>query len=124
MIKKTCRFCEEEKDINEFYKHKQHFDGYDNRCKSCRKSKTKDLNDIKKTAPAKPKHCECCGIESITKKGMRNQGLVCDHDHDTKKFRGWICASCNHGIGKLGDTIEGIERALEYLKKARKNNGI
>tara|TARA_A200000159_G_C7239023_1_gene303691 strand:+ start:39 stop:185 length:147 start_codon:yes stop_codon:yes gene_type:complete len=42
--------------------------------------------------------------------------MVCDHDHNTLKFRGWICDPCNMGIGKLGDDLEGIEKALAYLK--------
>lgn len=39
-----------------------------------------------------------------------------DHDHKTGRFRGWICRSCNHGIGMLGDTIEGVQNALDYLR--------
>ena len=38
----------------------------------------------------------------------------------------WCCKKCNVGIGHLGDQIEGIERALHYLKKAneRRDNAI
>jgi hypothetical protein len=38
-----------------------------------------------------------------------------DHCHKTQEFRGWICKSCNHGIGKLGDDIENVLDALNYL---------
>lgn len=41
-----------------------------------------------------------------------------DHDHKTKKFRGWLCAGCNLGLGCLGDSIESLESALTYLRKA------
>lgn len=51
--------------------------------------------------------CECC-----KKRGR----LVADHDHATGKFRGRLCYSCNTGIGKLGDSIQSLERALEYLE--------
>lgn len=43
--------------------------------------------------------------------------LRIDHDHETGKVRGLLCASCNSGLGYLGDTIAGLERAIDYLKK-------
>ena len=39
-----------------------------------------------------------------------------DHDHESGDFRGWLCTSCNTGLGKLGDSIAGLESALAYLK--------
>jgi hypothetical protein len=42
--------------------------------------------------------------------------LNLDHCHDTKMFRGWLCRSCNTGIGSLGDDIGGLEKALVYLR--------
>lgn len=45
-----------------------------------------------------------------------------DHDHDTETFRGWICEKCNIGIGKLGDTLEGLTKAVEYLKRSNHIN--
>jgi Recombination endonuclease VII len=32
-------------------------------------------------------------------------------------IRGVLCPNCNRGIGLLGDDIEGIRRALDYLKR-------
>lgn len=65
-----------------------------------------------------PDHCECCGkLETTVRKGS----LLClhlDHCHGSNKFRGWLCNACNLGIGKLGDTVESLERALAYLKRA------
>lgn len=39
-----------------------------------------------------------------------------DHDHETNKVRGLLCTACNTGIGHLGDSIEMLERALDYLR--------
>jgi hypothetical protein len=44
-------------------------------------------------------------------------GLHLDHDHETGEFRGWLCWHCNTGIGKLGDTPDGLRNALDYLLK-------
>jgi hypothetical protein len=58
-----------------------------------------------------PKWCECCGRPPET-------ALCFDHDHTTLKFRGWLCRPCNSAIGQLGDSTEGVEKALAYLKRA------
>jgi hypothetical protein len=41
--------------------------------------------------------------------------VVLDHDRVTGKFRGWLCQECNSGLGKLGDDIAGLRRAIAYL---------
>jgi|SRR3954452_22401228 hypothetical protein len=48
----------------------------------------------------------------------REAPLALDHDHETGKFRGYICRSCNLGLGQLGDTVEAIRRVLAYLERA------
>lgn len=58
-----------------------------------------------------PAVCECCGNPD-------RKALSLDHCHATGAFRGWLCSMCNLGIGKLGDTVESLQRALEYLKRA------
>ena len=42
--------------------------------------------------------------------------LVCDHDHETGRIRGWICKHCNMGIGQIGDSLEAVRRAVAYLE--------
>jgi len=59
-----------------------------------------------------PEACECCGGPP----GRR--ALSLDHDHGTGCFRGWLCGNCNTGIGKLGDTIDGLQLATDYLKRS------
>lgn len=62
-----------------------------------------------------PGICEICGGKNKTERAM-----ALDHDHVTGEFRGWLCYRCNVGIGNLGDSIVGLERALAYLKQAQK----
>ena len=58
--------------------------------------------------------CDICG-----KKGR----LVLDHCYKDKKFRGWLCHHCNLAIGILGDTVEGLNKAIGYLKRGEKKDG-
>jgi hypothetical protein len=44
--------------------------------------------------------------------------IVFDHDHVTNTFRGWLCDPCNRSMGVLGDSVEGLLRALNYLNKS------
>ena len=57
--------------------------------------------------------CACCGSHQneLTKK------FAVDHDHDTGLIRGLLCSNCNTAIGRLGDNIEGLMKALNYLEK-------
>ncbi|MBG88427.1 MAG: hypothetical protein CMO80_16210, partial [Verrucomicrobiales bacterium] len=32
-------------------------------------------------------------------------------------FRGWLCHKCNRGIGAFSDSVEGLQRAINYLRK-------
>ena len=105
---KICVYCETEKDLSEFPKHIGHKDNLDTRCKECIKEQSKIRSDLYKSAPPRPEFCECCG--EVPKKHM-----TLDHDHETNKFRGWICDRCNVGIGLLGDDITGVTNAMNYL---------
>ena len=44
----------------------------------------------------RPDRCECCGETSKTT-------LHLDHCHDSGRFRGWVCSSCNLGTGRNDD---------------------
>jgi hypothetical protein len=53
--------------------------------------------------------CEICRREGPTD---------LDHDHTTGAFRGWLCRPCNLGLGKLGDDVAGVRRAIAYLERS------
>lgn len=42
-----------------------------------------------------------------------------DHDHETGEVRGLLCGRCNPMLGLSGDSVENLERAIEYLKSSR-----
>ena len=65
-----------------------------------------------KAGRQQPLHCELCGtLGSDLKKG-----LCYDHDHETGKFRGWLCGRCNTALGLVSDNSELLLKMSEYVK--------
>lgn len=58
------------------------------------------------------------GACAVCKRTENSDGkmLYVDHCHDTGAIRGLLCRKCNTGIGLLGDSVDGIEKALNYLR--------
>lgn len=40
-----------------------------------------------------------------------------DHNHNTNKIRGVLCAGCNHALGKLKENLMRIIGLADYLKQ-------
>lgn len=60
-----------------------------------------------------------CGICRVDLRALSTARRHLDHCHETGNVRGWLCSTCNFGLGKLGDNIDGILRALYYLLKTK-----
>lgn len=69
---------------------------YDNKCAICKKEETRKSRTAGKISR-----------------------LAIDHCHETNSIRGLLCHACNTAIGKLKDSIELLESAIEYLKCPR-----
>jgi hypothetical protein len=52
-----------------------------------------------------------------------DRSLAVDHCHTTGKVRGLLCGSCNRFLGKINESIETVERMLEYLKSHKNFQG-
>lgn len=129
----VCSECKLEKDNIEyqFYSNRFTKDGYRLRvntyCRSCSTRISKELSQIKnkvKKQHPQPAYGEPCAIcnkpvykhKSEVPAGVDGTwGWQCDHDHETNEFRGWLCKKCNTGLGALGDNLESLLRAVEYL---------
>ena len=108
-VTKKCKVCKKQKDASEFYRNGTWLRPECKECYLYNQSLYVRLRK-KQTPPDPGTPCECCGIVGAT--------LCWDHDHKTGKHRGWICSNCNTGIGKLGDNVEGVQKAVDYLEEA------
>lgn len=130
---KICSRCNQEKSLDEFGKHPTGKLGRRPECKVCRrkyeferysraKFKQSDISlkrqlkykyDITKEEYedlkiAQNNTCAIC---------FKNKKLNIDHDHETGKVRGLLCWNCNVAIGHLGDSIEILQSAANYLSR-------
>lgn len=139
---KQCTVCKETKVLDEYYNYKASKDGKCYRCKSCdgvarakwaednpersrrsnrgRNLKSKygiSLEDYEEMFESQGKSCACCGITENYTTGSSREGwnFAVDHCHKTGNVRGLLCNQCNRAIGMLGDTVEGLQKAIDYL---------
>ena len=117
---KVCTKCGIEKPLEYFYKAPMH-KAYPEKnyrfstCITCFKYNAYIKRRLIKQHKCNQTTCDCCGKKS--------DKLNLDHDHKTNEFRGWLCYHCNTALGKLGDDIEGVTKALRYLQRHEEKNG-
>src|SRR3990167_1509049 len=58
--------------------------------------------------------CELCSRTDLR--------IVFDHDHETGKFRGWLCVKCNVAIGMVKDNTELLLKMVEYVRKHKERH--
>jgi hypothetical protein len=46
---------------------------------------------------------------------MKAKSLHTDHNHKTGKVRGFLCSTCNTGLGNFRDSIDNLRNAIQYL---------
>ena len=140
---KVCTVCKRPKGLYAFYKDKQKKDGHRPRCKDCENPALKDyilspkgkesrLRARRKYALIKkygitPEEydvllqqqeykCAICGVAESVNTVTTIWPLCVDHCHETGKVRGLLCRACNVGIGSFGDSVEQLQKAIQYLR--------
>lgn len=58
-----------------------------------------------------------CAICGDAKPDNGRSGLAVDHCHSKGHVRGLLCSHCNHGLGKFKDSVELLQKAIEYIKE-------
>lgn len=141
IVEKVCTVCKELKPLEEFGKTRRKLDGREAQCRVCvsayrkqrhlKKQKTGFSRDGHLWAKYKMRPEEYDnlaqaqnGVCAICNKPPKSKEryLVVDHCHVTGIVRGLLCVSCNIGIGNFGDSIEGLEKALRYLRNIEQGN--
>lgn len=116
---KQCLRCKNNLPFDKFIPNKRGSHGLNGWCRDC----TKDSMLQKKYGISLLQYnqllidqqykCKLCG----TSKPLGNRNVfVVDHCHTTGQIRGLLCNHCNTGLGKLGDTVEALQRAIRYLQ--------
>ncbi|MDR2581929.1 MAG: endonuclease VII domain-containing protein [Fibromonadaceae bacterium] len=111
-LKKVCNVCQRLLSTKTFSKGLS--------CKDCEKI-IDEVNALSKKRKGKKKNkseleifsCPVCDKAAIPK--LTNK-IALDHSHKDLHVRGWVCDSCNAGIGKFKDEIILFENALKFLK--------
>lgn len=125
-LTKECRGCHSVLNISKFEKNQRApSSGIRSRrseCKECRKNRKsippKARREYEKKSP-KPQigdTFECPLCERMFTVNKTNVNL--DHDSTTGEIRGYICADCNTGMGKMRDDISVLARAILWLKRS------
>jgi hypothetical protein len=109
---RVCRECNEERELADFRLAWQTRNGKFGRarqCNECNRNAALKVYHLRKSAGPPSHRCEIC---------HRMGRMQLDQNHVTGEFRGWLCGTCNRGLGMLGDDIEGLCRALAYLARS------
>jgi hypothetical protein len=115
-----------------FYKRKNLPLGRDGHCRECR-------NEISKANYQERQRWRRMKEYGLSHEGfldlLESQGRACaicrrlfedakgrrphvDHDHGRGFVRGLLCNNCNGGLGLLGDSMDSLLRAMQYLEAA------
>lgn len=135
---KMCSSCQKYKEYSEFYKSKDKKSHHKSHCKDCtrkrsreyywtpegrkyRQEKTWRENGIKGMTVKKYEEllayqngkCAICE-RTENKNGTR---LCVDHNHETGEIRGLLCHYCNVSLGRMGDSLDRLYKAVSYLEE-------
>ena len=134
---KRCAVCRQARPLAEFHRQSKSPDGRQSRCKPCavalamqwnkdhperfrRNQRTTRLrreygitHEDYETMLARQKgRCAIC-----RKPPAAGKRLHIDHDHDTGRVRGLLCMPCNSFLGKIGEDVTTLKRAVAYLAR-------
>lgn len=121
--KKICNICHKLISTAEFAKNQNAKNNRSVRRPSCQKCR-KDLEGVNvsreekikwsKSKPVnEPFECPICSKRTIA--GITSK-VVLEHDHHSGKVRGWVCDSCNTGIGRFKDDKKLLKKAIQFIE--------
>ena len=127
-MNRRCPRCREIKALEDFSRNRSSKSGFESYCKPCHNQVVR-TNRLKHHGSTRSFHLNRrYRVDAAQVAWMiLQQGGVCrlcgsgkpehvDHDHGTKQVRGILCFNCNRGLGKFGDDVGLMGRAVEYLE--------
>lgn len=141
---KTCSKCGITKKVSDFYRNSSSYDGRAHSCKICNEERKRlyraKYPERHKRSQRNTKIKRAYGIDIETYDKMyEDQGGCCflcggspsdrtlavDHCHESGNVGKLLCGNCNLGLGNFKDSIEVLEKAIEYLKiyREKENDG-
>lgn len=134
---KTCSTCKELRAPTDFHRSRSTRDGLDPRCRTCRKTagaihvvdleRKRAGHNLRIYGITREQYdallveqdgaCAICRQpETMTYRGQP-KALSVDHDHETSRVRGLLCAACNFALGKMQDNPARLRAAADYLER-------
>ena len=131
---KTCPVCLVDKDESKYWKGQY-------LCITCQKTKQKTVWKSRTPKKRLEQHlkykygvshaefmdcwekqnglCSICSVElpDLMLYEGRRRGYAIDHNHETGKFRGILCLTCNTMLGMAKDSADLLKKAAQYLEK-------
>lgn len=118
---KQCSRCGEHKEESEF----SMASGGNYRrstCRECERELVRVRKELRAVVmkPQKNHTCPICERNAEQAKGCGGKKAspwALDHCHESGRFRGWICHSCNRMLGQMKDSHKVLENVKSYLRK-------
>jgi Autographiviridae endonuclease VII len=133
-VVKHCPGCRQAKAVDAFSRDRCRPDGRQVYCKECNRAHRArrrpenrldrrrrllapyGLTPAQFAALLERQHGGCALCGQLIGDGT-GRSLHVDHDHETGRIRGLLCAGCNTALGKFGDDPRRLRAAAEYLER-------
>jgi hypothetical protein len=122
-----CRDCKKDVSLDLWDSYDIHGPHARYQCRPCKQRHRKQLSIAKANNPCNQDHCDICKIVpsdfdsgsngGVSRVGKMKSILICDHDHETGEFRGWVCDDCNNMLSRAKDNIDTLREGANYLEK-------
>jgi hypothetical protein len=139
---KPCTKCGLTKPLADFSPNRRSWDGRQSSCKACDREGYKALarrpggremiarwefrsklkhrygitaEDYERILASQGGKCALCGRTPADVGG--NRRFHVDHCHSSNRIRGILCSRCNIALGTFGDSLEGVLKVVEYLRR-------